>query len=161
MCALICSLRIVPRRRSGSLPSKAQGPGLQTDSARSALMARVRQHGTDAEKRVAAALRALGHSYRLNVRSLPGSPDFANRRRRWAIFVHGCFWHQHTGCKRATVPTRNRKFWMNKFMTNRTRDARAVWALRHADMSVVIVWECETLDKERLYSRILKLPKPG
>lgn len=78
-------------------------------------MSRVRQRGTKAERSVAAVLRDLGLNYRLNVRSLPGSPDFANRAGRWVIFVHGCFWHQHRGCPRATVPKRNREFWSEKF----------------------------------------------
>src|SRR5437762_9074643 len=94
-------------------------PPKPADPKRSYLMSRVRQRGTDAELAVAAALRQLGISYRLNVTSLPGSPDFANRRRKWTVFVHGCFWHQHTGCKRATVPKTNADFWRDKFHANR------------------------------------------
>ncbi len=75
-----------------------------SDPGRSALMGRVRQKGTEAELAVGRALRALGAAYRLNVETLPGSPDFANRKRGWAIFVNGCYWHHHRGCKRATVP---------------------------------------------------------
>ena len=63
-------------------------------------MSRVRQRGTNAELAVAATLRDLGISYRTNVADLPGSPDFANRTRNWAVFVHGCFWHRHTNCTR-------------------------------------------------------------
>ena len=63
-----------------------------------------------------------GSPYRKNVRSLPGSPDFANKSRKWAVFVHGCFWHRHTGCRRATTPNANRDFWLAKFVANRTRD---------------------------------------
>lgn len=113
------------------------------DSKRSILMARVRRTGTAAERDVGAALRAMGCSYRLNERSLPGSPDFANRRRNWVVFVHGCFWHHHTGCKRATVPKTNEAFWRQKFATNRSRDAHAIRALRRKSYRTVIVWECE------------------
>jgi DNA mismatch endonuclease Vsr len=89
-------------------------------------------------------------AYRLNVRSLPGSPDFANKRRKWAIFVHGCFWHQHTGCRRATVPKTNAEFWLEKFRRNRERDATAIHALRRLGFRVGVIWECEIRDVERL-----------
>src|ERR1700674_5066845 len=114
-----------------------------SDPRRSALMARVRQRGTAAELVVASALRSLGASYRLNVRTLPGSPDFANRTRRWAVFVHGCFWHRHAGCVRATVPKTNKKFWQTKFAANRVRDRRAIRMLRRSGYRVIVVWECE------------------
>jgi DNA mismatch endonuclease (patch repair protein) len=106
-------------------------------------MGRVRQAQTTGELEVAATLRKLGGAYRKNVGRLPGSPDFANRRRKWAVFVNGCFWHLHTGCPRATVPKANNAFWVEKFAANRLRDARAVCALRRAGFRVAIVWECE------------------
>jgi DNA mismatch endonuclease (patch repair protein) len=77
---------------------------IKPDAARGALVAWVRQKDTGPEQAVARALRSRGARYRKNVRSLPGSPDFANRSRKWAVFVHGCFWHRHTGCRRATTP---------------------------------------------------------
>lgn len=67
----------------------------------------------------------------------------ANRRRRWAVFVHGCFWHRH-GCKASTRPSRNREFWAAKFARNVERDRRAVEALRARGYVVVVIWECET-----------------
>jgi len=89
------------------------------DAVRAALMGRVRQKDTRPEQAVAAALRSCGAAYRKNVRGLPGSPDFADRSRKWAVFVHGCFWHRHTGCRRATTPKANRDFWLEKFQANR------------------------------------------
>lgn len=121
-------------------------PVLPTDPVRSALMKRVRQKRTTAEERVAAVLRELGVRYRRNVRTLPGSPDFANKKRGWAIFVMGCFWHHHTNCPRATVPKRNREFWERKFRDNRKRDAAKVRALRARGFRVILVWECAALD---------------
>jgi DNA mismatch endonuclease (patch repair protein) len=132
---------------------------LETDPKRSALMARVRQRHTDAELIVGKTLRHLGISYRLNVRSLPGTPDFANRQRKWAILVNGCYWHHHTGCKRATVPTRNREFWLAKFETNRSRDAEVIRLLRQMGFRVLIVWECETASPEFLACRLSALVK--
>lgn len=124
-------------------------------------MSRVRQRGTKAERSVAAVLRDLGLNYRLNVRSLPGSPDFANRAGRWVIFVHGCFWHQHRGCPRATVPKRNREFWSEKFEANRRRDARAIRDMRRRELRVVLVWECQTADAHLLRGKLSKLLEPG
>ncbi len=122
-------------------------------------MSRVRQKGTQAELVVASVLRSIGVAYRLNVRSLPGSPDFANKSRRWAIFVHGCFWHRHSGCYKATIPKANRQFWLTKFSTNRIRDARAIRALRADRFRVIVVWECEIAQND-LASRLSKLLKP-
>lgn len=119
-------------------------------------MARVRQTGTAAERRVAAALRRLGVGYRKNVRDLPGSPDFANKSRGWAIFVHGCFWHRHRGCPRATTPKNNRDFWLAKFARNRERDARAIRSLRARGFKVAIVWECGATRSEARLSKILE-----
>jgi DNA mismatch endonuclease Vsr len=107
-------------------------------------MARVRQAKTKPETHVASILRRIGLHYRRNVRSLPGSPDFANKSRRWAIFVNGCYWHHHTACKRATVPKANRAFWLDKFAANRTRDAKAIKTLRRLGFKVVVIWECKT-----------------
>lgn len=126
------------------------------DGARAALMRRVRRRDTEPERAVAQALRALGLAYRKDVRALPGSPDFANQRRRWAVFVHGCYWHQHRGCKRATVPKHNRAFWQAKFAANRRRDARALRELRRRGFKVVVVWECEAACAHRRLGEILE-----
>jgi DNA mismatch endonuclease (patch repair protein) len=107
-------------------------------------MQRVRQRGTPAEKIVAGVCRDLGLRYRLNVKSLPGSPDIANKARRWAIFVHGCFWHQHPHCPKATLPKRNAGFWREKFESNRLRDARKIDELRASGYRVIVIWQCET-----------------
>lgn len=130
------------------------------DTKRSALMARVRQRGTAPELAVAETLRKLSQSYRLNVRGLPGAPDFANKTRRWAIFVHGCFWHHHTGCKCSTIPKANREFWVSKFTANRARDAKAIRSLRHSGFRVLIVWECQTVDHASLRQRVSKIFEP-
>lgn len=123
-----------------------------------ALLGRVRQRDTSAEQIVGAALRSVGLHYRKNVRSLPGAPDFANQSRKWAVFVNGCFWHHHRGCKRATVPKNNRSFWLEKFVTNRRRDARAVRALRAEGYKVVLIWECQVGSNVEALRRLLLSP---
>ncbi len=130
---------------------------LPTDPVRSALMKRVRQHKTHVENVVAAALRAHHMNYRRNVRTLPGSPDFANKSKGWAIFVNGCFWHHHKHCVRGTIPTRNRAFWVEKFAANRRRDARKIKALRAIGFNVAIIWECQGLDPSALEYRIRRI----
>jgi DNA mismatch endonuclease Vsr len=142
-------MALTPRRRTRSW----KRPSLAT----SMRMARVRQKGTTAEQLVAVELRELGLYYRKNVRTLPGSPDFANRTGRWAVFVNGCFWHHHAGCSRATTPKSNSKFWIQKFRDNRRRDARAVVKLRRDAFKVVVIWECEI---DRIRAKLKKILEP-
>lgn len=119
------------------------------DKRTSAAMAKVKQRRTTPEDQVAAVLRELGQSYRRNVATLPGTPDFANRSRGWAIQVHGCFWHQHD-CKRGTIPLHNRDAWLIKFAANKARDELSERRLRELGLRVLTVWECEAKDAGRL-----------
>jgi DNA mismatch endonuclease Vsr len=113
-------------------------------------MAGIRQHSTAPELAVRRALREVGASYRLTNRDLPGSPDVANRSQGWAILVHGCYWHRHSGCHRSTTPTRNRGAWEDKFAANVARDRTKLAALQKLGFRVLTVWECETNDAESL-----------
>ncbi|MFL5560788.1 MAG: very short patch repair endonuclease [Gemmatimonadaceae bacterium] len=117
-----------------------------TSPERSRLMGRVRQRGTAPELAVRAALRDLGVHYRVNARDLPGSPDVVNRSKRFAIFVHGCYWHRHPSCRLTTTPATNVAFWTQKFAQNEARDHRNIERLRLASFQVHVVWECETRD---------------
>ena len=130
------------------------------DPRRSQWMRRVRTSGTPAELKVGKALRGLGASYRCNVRSLPGSPDFANKTRKWAVFVNGCFWHRHTNCRRATVPKANVAYWDDKFRRNRARDAKAIRQLRSTGFRVAIVWECQLADSSLLAAALSQVLEP-
>jgi DNA mismatch endonuclease (patch repair protein) len=123
--------------------SSSRRIAIETTPERSALMSRVRQSGTSAELRLRALLTAAGARYRLNVRDLPGRPDAANRSRRKAVFVHGCFWHGHPGCPKSGLPRSNRDFWEAKILGNVERDHRKEVALRGAGFQVMVVWECE------------------
>jgi DNA mismatch endonuclease (patch repair protein) len=130
---------------------------LDTDSATSRRLAGQRQHSTRPELAVRRVATDLGLRYRTKNRDLPGAPDLANRSRRWAIFVHGCYWHSHQGCHRATIPKRNRDFWEAKFAANRERDARAVSALEAQGYRVVVVWECELVTAGPVRKRLARL----
>lgn len=107
-------------------------------------MSRVRARDTGPELRVRGALRAAGFGYRLHARDLPGSPDILMRTRLKAIFVHGCFWHRHPGCRRATVPKTNSDFWLEKLERNFQRDQGNLHDLAGRGWDILVVWECET-----------------
>jgi DNA mismatch endonuclease, patch repair protein len=86
---------------------------------------------------------ALGIRFRKNVGSLPGKPDLANKARKWALFVHGCFWHSHAGCKLASDPKSNRTYWSEKLRRNHARDAEKIAALQMMGFRVLVIWECD------------------
>lgn len=103
---------------------------------------------TKPELSVRAALRSMGIGYRLHRRDLPGRPDIAMIGRKKAIFVHGCFWHQHlaTSCPISRKPESNTEFWNEKFAKNNARDARNEQALKEIGFQVLTIWECEVTD---------------
>jgi DNA mismatch endonuclease (patch repair protein) len=130
---------------------------LRTDAATSARMSRIRQAGTGPEMTVRRAVATLGLRYTVDNKDLPGSPDLANRSRRWAIFVHGCYWHRHEGCYKATTPGTNTEFWLNKFARNVARDAAAREALRRVGYQVLTFWQCELDSSGKLTGRLARL----
>lgn len=121
-----------------------------TTAQRSANMARVKGRDTKPEKIVRSLLHALGYRFRLHRKDLPGKPDIVLPRHHNVIFVHGCFWHGHFGCRRAARPGSNMEFWNTKIDGNMERDRRAVLSLESLGWSVLTVWECELRDKEAL-----------
>jgi DNA mismatch endonuclease (patch repair protein) len=123
---------------------------------RSAMMARVRGKNTTPELLVRRAAHALGYRYRLHRRNLPGSPDLVFPGRRKVIFVHGCYWHQHEGCRNAYRPKSNCEFWFEKFEKNKARDQRTLNELAAAGWDPLVIWECETHDIVMLNARIAK-----
>lgn len=127
------------------------------DPERSALMARVRQKHSAPELAVRRLLRDLGASYRLHPKSLPGTPDIVVTEAQCAIFVHGCFWHRHASCCKATMPKTRVAFWTEKFAKNIARDARKARALRAMGWKVATVWECQCRKPEKLKNRLRRL----
>jgi DNA mismatch endonuclease (patch repair protein) len=124
------------------------------DPARSALMARIRGKNTRPELIVRRTAHALGFRFRLHRRDLPGSPDLVFTRLRKAIFVHGCFWHRHTGCPKASTPKSRAEFWASKFAANVQRDVRSVAALEELGWEVCILWECEISDLAMIQRKV-------
>lgn len=127
---------------------------VDTTPERSALMKKVRRENTEPEQAVRSLLWHAGARYRLNVGDLPGSPDVANKSRGKAVFVHGCFWHHHEDCGSGTIPDRNRSYWEQKFRKNKERDRRKVRDLEERGFDVLVVWECELEEPERLEERL-------
>lgn len=117
---------------------------------RSWLMSRVRGENTTPELTVRKYLHALGFRYRLHVKELPGKPDIVLPKYRTVVFVHGCFWHRHRGCRYASMPKSNVKFWIKKFKLNVARDKRNAVALRKAGWRCLTIWGCETKLNENL-----------
>jgi DNA mismatch endonuclease (patch repair protein) len=129
---------------------------------RASMMAAVRQKNTRPEILLRQALHRSGLRFRLHRRDLPGTPDIVFPARRAVIFVHGCFWHRHAGCRRATLPATKTEFWIDKFSKNVERDLKAQTALKKMGWKVIIVWECQLLTSEgarslaKSFSRILR-----
>lgn len=120
-------------------------------------MARVKSKNTRPELRLRRALYASGLRYRLQARELPGRPDIVFRRAKVAVFVHGCFWHQHPGCKHARMPKSRLDFWEAKFAANIKRDERQLSELEAAGWAVVTVWECQTRDDAKLSETVKRI----
>lgn len=123
-----------------------------TPSARSERMGRVRGRDTKPEMVVRRLIHGMGYRYRLQARDLPGRPDIVFRKRKKAIFVHGCFWHRHPdpACKLARLPKTRLDFWLPKLEGNRRRDIANVERLEALGWQVLLVWECELRDREQL-----------
>lgn len=121
---------------------------------RSRLMASVRSKDTKPEMRVRKLVHGLGFRYRLHGKPLPGSPDLVLPKYKSVIFVHGCYWHRHPGCKEASMPKTNAEFWQRKFEENITRDRRNLDDLNQLGWRSLVVWECETENLGSLSGRI-------
>lgn len=122
-------------------------------TARSENMRKVRSRDTAPELRVRRLLHKAGYRFRLQRRDLPGTPDLYLPRHKLAIFVHGCFWHGHAGCRRARLPSTRPEFWSAKIERNKERDAVALQALAAANIKTMTLWVCE-LDDDAILERV-------
>jgi|HigsolmetaAR206D_1030411.scaffolds.fasta_scaffold01771_3 DNA mismatch endonuclease Vsr len=146
----------VSMRRS-AVRNRKRLKGEPVDPVRSKIMRAVPRKNSSAETRVRKVARALGLRYRLHDKRLPGSPDLVFPQQRAVVFVHGCFWHRHRGCRRASTPRTRAVFWEEKFRANVARDARVARKLRRDRWSVVVIWECETESPESIELRLRRL----
>ena len=125
-----------------------------SEQQRSYNMSRVKSANTEPELRVRRLIHAMGYRYRLHDRSLPGTPDVVFSRKKKAIFIHGCFWHQHDNCPGSRRPASNQDFWNTKLDRNLQRDSQNQQRLTERGWDFLIVWECELRDIPALRSRI-------
>jgi DNA mismatch endonuclease (patch repair protein) len=119
-----------------------------TPAERSERMSRIRSSDTSPELAIRRELHKRGLRYTLGNKDLPGKPDVVFRRKRIAVFVHGCFWHRHENCKVANMPKSNTVFWRKKFDRNVARDQKARAQLEELGWRVEVVWECELGPKD-------------
>lgn len=120
---------------------------------RSWLMSRIKGANTKPELAVRSLLHRMGYRFRLHRRDLPGTPDIVLPGRAAAVFVHGCFWHGHA-CKRAKMPKSRAEYWIDKIEGNKRRDARKRRQLRTLGWKVVVVWECEMKNPDKLAKKL-------
>ena len=117
-------------------------------------MAQVKSKNTKPEMLVRSLLHRMGYRFRLHIKTLPGHPDVVLPRYKAVIFVHGCFWHGHEGCKRATMPSTRTEFWRKKIDGNQSRDRRNLTALEELGYRCLVIWQCEMKDIEALKMRL-------
>jgi DNA mismatch endonuclease, patch repair protein len=131
-----------------------------TPAQRSRNMASIRGKNTTPELVVRRLLHELGYRYRIHYSRLSGSPDVAFPGQKKAIFVHGCYWHRHPGCKYATTPKSRPEFWQRKFDGNILRDQKSLQRLAELGWTSLVIWECETRDMGELEKKLLMFVGP-
>ena len=127
-----------------------------TKKQRHLCMSRIRSRNTKPEIVVRKILRKLKIRHRLHSKRLPGKPDIVISDKRIVLFINGCFWHQHKGCKRLAMPKANRKYWRKKLEGNIKRQKSALIKLRKDNWKPLIIWECQIKRPGQLVQRILE-----
>jgi len=117
---------------------------------RRSVMRAVKSQDTSPEKKVRQLLHRAGYRFSLHRKDLPGKPDLVFPSRKAIVFIHGCFWHQHQGCRRAKRPTSNIIYWNKKLNRNIERDKENLTALKSQGWQVYTIWECEVSDNEKI-----------
>ena len=152
----ICLLVIDVPHRGAPHRTPLYSPAMDTltPTQRSERMRKIRGKDTALELRVRRLIHAMGYRYRLHRMDLPGCPDMVFPSRRAVIFVHGCFWHRHEGCKLARLPKSRLDFWVPKLETNRARDVTNERELERQGWRALVVWECEVADTHDLKRKV-------
>jgi DNA mismatch endonuclease, patch repair protein len=121
---------------------------------RSENMRRIKSKGMKPELAVRSLVHSLGYRFWLHRRDLPGKPDLVFPKYRKVVFVHGCFWHQHPGCREGRLPSSNRGYWEEKLRRNQERDAKQIEQLKTMGWEVMVIWECEAKNAEELINKL-------
>jgi DNA mismatch endonuclease (patch repair protein) len=125
------------------IESRAHTVDIFSREKRSQIMASIHGRDTTPERLVRSMAHGLGFHFRLHVRTLPGSPDIVFPKHHKIVFVNGCFWHNHRGCRRSKLPASNVAFWRKKLSDNAKRDRRNLSSLHRLGWDVLVLWECE------------------
>jgi len=143
---------------SGDICYEFRMPDTLSQTARSERMRLIKATNSSAEIEVRRLIHSMGYRYSLHNAKLAGRPDIVLWRHRKIIFVHGCFWHRHgaKSCKLARLPKSRLDFWLPKLEANRLRDRRNIRKLRADGWKILVVWECQLSDKERIGNKLLK-----
>ncbi|EMR0690539.1 TPA: DNA mismatch endonuclease Vsr [Pseudomonas aeruginosa] len=121
---------------------------------RSRLMSRVKGKNTAPELVVRRLVFGMGYRYRLHLKNLPGRPDLAFLGRKKVIFVNGCFWHGHTGCRYGQLPKTRLEYWQDKIERNKKRDEENIYSLETSGWQVLTIWQCELRNIEHLREKL-------
>jgi DNA mismatch endonuclease, patch repair protein len=127
-----------------------------TKTQRSRNMSRIGAKNTKPEMTVRRVLHRLGYRFRLHSPKLPGKPDVVLPKHKAVVLVHGCFWHHHAKCRRATMPASNQTYWRPKLRINSARDAANMQKLSGLGWKCIVVWECQLADEEKLAKRLIR-----
>jgi DNA mismatch endonuclease (patch repair protein) len=122
-------------------------------------MSRVKGKNTAPELLVRSILHRMGYRFRLHRKDLPGNPDIVLPKYKAAIFVHGCFWHQHPNCPRSEKPSTNKSFWEKKLYGNRERDRKKIKQLRELGWKTLVLWQCQIKKRRTLHNQLQKFLK--
>ncbi len=128
-----------------------------SEEQRSYVMSRVGSKNTKPELLVRSFLHRVGFRFRIHGRKLPGNPDLVLPKHQTVVFVHGCFWHRHKDCRRATMPASRVEFWKDKFDKNVARDRKNLALLKETGWRAIVLWECEIANVKGREERLAKL----
>lgn len=123
---------------------------------RSENMRRIRSQNTKPEMQVRRFVHSAGYRFRLHDSRLPGKPDLVFPRLRKVVLIHGCFWHLHKGCREGRIPSSRQEYWEPKLLQNVARDKRNASELRRLGWMVLVVWECQLENPERIQEKVLR-----
>ena len=140
-----------------TLPTEITMTDVFTPRKRSQIMSRITSKDTSPETLVRSALHKAGYRYGLHVSDLPGKPDVVLRKYKTVIFINGCFWHQHKGCKRSSVPKTSQEYWIPKLERNVEKQKIDLKELKKLGWKVLIIWECEAKSDIKLLRKISKI----
>ncbi len=143
-------------RYDGTINQMNDNSDIFNKEKRSELMSKVHSKNTKPELKIRSALHRHGFRFRLYRKDIPGCPDITLSKYKTVILIHGCFWHQHPGCKKATIPKNNHDFWHVKLNENIKRDERIIMKLQELGWKVIVIWECDIKrDLERVISLVV------